>query len=468
MNSNKGFDVVVVGSGPAGVNAAYPLVKAGLRVVIIDGGLDSKKKDKQLNDFSDINLSETSNAYELIRDNSYVFNKTYELLKIKSEIEVIQSLAKGGLSEYWHGICDFFSPAELDRIGLPVKEIQKEYQEVSKQIKLKPSLPLDIHSKLILKASESKINLQSTVYRLPSAADYCSSSSIDSLKKFKNFTYIPNQLVYKVKDKEKFVEIYSISISKQLELITQTSFLILAAGSINTTRILLRSFNLFGYKTTFLTKAHYVTACLQPRTLLKKINYKQVIIGQLAMSSNEIDQGLDAFFIQLFRFNPLAVTKALKYIPLPKLIALALLSIMAPSLVVADIRLPAFETRDKFCRLKRESNGQDTLEIVFRETGTELENHQVKLKKIMQQLRELGLLPLKTGSDYVTAHYAGGAPFQDKAGKLSVDANSKLHQAKRIYVADSSAWRALPAKSPTLTIMAHASWVGKVVARKVN
>ena len=36
------FDVVVVGSGPAGVHAAYPLVKARLRVAIIDGGLDSK------------------------------------------------------------------------------------------------------------------------------------------------------------------------------------------------------------------------------------------------------------------------------------------------------------------------------------------------------------------------------------------------------------------------------------------
>ena len=40
---NVEFDVVIVGSGPAGVHASYPLVKAGLRVAIIDGGLDSKK-----------------------------------------------------------------------------------------------------------------------------------------------------------------------------------------------------------------------------------------------------------------------------------------------------------------------------------------------------------------------------------------------------------------------------------------
>ena len=31
-------DVAIVGSGPAGVSAAFPLVDAGLRVTMIDGG----------------------------------------------------------------------------------------------------------------------------------------------------------------------------------------------------------------------------------------------------------------------------------------------------------------------------------------------------------------------------------------------------------------------------------------------
>ena len=36
-------------------------------------------------------------------------------------------------------------------------------------------------------------------------------------------------------------------------------------------------------------------------------------------------------------------------------------------------------------------------------------------------------------------------------------------QAKGIYIADASTWRALPSKAPTLTIMANASRVGKKV-----
>lgn len=464
-NLNPQFDVVIVGSGPAGVSAAYPLVKAGLNVAIIDGGLDSKKKDKQLDGFSDINLTEASNAYELIRNNSYVFNQTYKLLRIKSEIEIIQSLTKGGLSEFWNGISDFFSPSELKRIGLPVDYIQREYQEVARLIKLKFRPSLDFHSRLILQAVNNKSSLNSIVYTLPSAVSFLSRSLIDDLKKFKNFTYIPNQLVLRVEENSYHAQVQSISIDKSLESITRTRFLILAAGSINTTRILLRSLGLFNYKTSFLTKAHFVIACLHLRTLLKKRTFKQLKIGQLALSSKEVEQGLSTFFVQLFRFSPLAIQKAIKYIPLPKFMALILLRILSPTLVLADVRFPSFESKEKFCRLKKE-NGKEVLEIVFKETKKELESHKKELSKIKNQLRSFGLFPLKTGSDYVTAHYAGGVPFNNKQRKLSVNALGKLNDTKRIYIADASTWRALPGKSPTLTIMANAMRVGKNVLRK--
>jgi flavin-dependent dehydrogenase len=32
------FDVIIVGSGPAGVSAAYPLVQSGIKVLMVDGG----------------------------------------------------------------------------------------------------------------------------------------------------------------------------------------------------------------------------------------------------------------------------------------------------------------------------------------------------------------------------------------------------------------------------------------------
>lgn len=481
-NLSPQFDVVIVGSGPAGVNAAYPLVKAGLKVAIIDGGLDSKKQDKELIDLSDINLTETSNAYNLLRRSSYVFNKTYQLLRVKSKFEIIQSLAKGGLSEVWHGISDFFSKDELEAIGLPSKEIQMEYQEITDSIKLKLQTELDYHGQLILQNSKKRGSLKSTVYQVPVAFSYRTKSVIEDLKGFKNFTYIPNQLVTTIKDRGKYVKIQSFSIDQDVESTTNTRFLILAAGSINSTRILLRSFNLYNYKTTFLTKAHYLIACLHARTLFsplriprpstggedsfkKNVAKRKTRFGQVGILSKGNVQGIGPFFIQLYRFNPLAIHKILKYIPVPKLISLRLMPFIAPSLVIADVRFPSSESKNKYCKLVKESNGKDVLEISFKETIKELKSHQSELSKIKRELRALGLFPLKVTSDYVTAHYAGGVPFKNVQGRLSVDSNGKLHQAKRIYIADSSTWRAISAKPLALTIMANASRIGKEVLK---
>ena len=284
---------------------------------------------------------------------------------------------------------------------------------------------------------------------------------------FKNFTYIPNQLVTHIQDKTENVQVKSFSINTLKKSTITSKYVILAAGSINTTRILIRSLNLFDYKTTFLTKPYHIAVCLHPRMLFKKNNVEEMPMGQIVISSKETQQGLGTFFIQLYRFSPSAIYKAVKYIPLPKSLSLKFLSFIAPSLVLADIRFPGLESNSKFSLLRKKKD-EDVLEISFQESEAELASHKNELKKIAKQLRSLGLFPVKTVSDYATAHYAGGAPFTKIPGKLSTDKNGMLHQASRIYVADSSTWRFLPAKPPTLTIMANASWVGKNVLRKFH
>src|SRR3989344_1139410 len=450
--ATKQFDVIVIGSGPAGVHAAYPIIKAGLNVAIIDGGLDSKKKDKNLNEFIYSSFRKTSNAYDLLRKSSYVFNKTYQLLKIKSEIEIIQSLAKGGLSNHWHGICDVFTNEELERAGLPAREIQENYKEVSKLINLKLESYLD--------SEKNQSIIKDKLYKVPLAYLYNTASEIENLRKHKNFTYIPNQLVQTIKDYKKFVEVQTLSIDKSKESKYDASYVILAAGSINTTRILLRSLNLYNYKTTFLTKANYISACLH----LGKLETPSS--GQMVITSKDTHQGIENFYIQFYKFNPQAIQKVLNYIPLHRFLSSPLLTLFAPSLMIADIRFPSFETKGKFVKLVRRKNDSDVLEISFKESLYELADHKKVFKNIKKQLHLLGLFPLKTIVDYTTSHYAGGIPYQQKPGKISSDINGKLHQAKRIYIADSSTWRALPAKAPTLTIMANASRVGKHVLMK--
>ena len=430
---NTQFDVAIVGSGPAGVAAAYPLVKTGYKVAIVDAGP--------------------------------LHDPATKLLPIQSKFEIIQGLGKGGLSQLWSGVCDYYSKEELMAIGLPPAEIQKEYKKIVNNLASKLTTTLDHHDQLILKSAK-KNHLEAQVYQALTFL-YNSSESVDDLKKYKNFTYIDNQLVQTVRDQKTHVDIHSLSINTSQPKTTRVSFVILAAGSLNTTRILLRTFNLFNYRSPFLTKVNYITACLHTKTLFNRNDDYKQRLGHLVISTDKKYTKLDSFFVHLYPYNPEKIEHALAYIPLPKSIARLLLATVGSSLVIADIRFPASLSKNKFCVLKKTKSG-DLLEIVCKESKDEQKHQESEFRGIKNQLQTLGLLPLKTIKGYTTSHYAGGLSFQTKPGKLSVDANGKLNQARRIYIADASTWQALPAKPPTLTIMANAARVAKKVVSNLN
>ena len=76
---DKIFDVIIVGSGPAGVSVAWPLVKAGKEVLILDVGY-MPLKDSFLKN-NNISTSLKIRAPEF----SYVFNGFKEFYKIQSK-----------------------------------------------------------------------------------------------------------------------------------------------------------------------------------------------------------------------------------------------------------------------------------------------------------------------------------------------------------------------------------------------
>ena len=155
------------------------------------------------------------------------------------------------MSEKWHGIWDYFSSKELTTIGLSPKKIKNEYKKIAKRLNL-----------------EFDAKQKNNIYEAP-LFPYSTALAVENLKKYKNLTYIKNQLVVEVKEKKNKVKIFSYSISNSSHKITSAKYIILAAGSINTTRILLKSLRKFDYKASFLTKPHYLIICLQLKKLLK-------------------------------------------------------------------------------------------------------------------------------------------------------------------------------------------------------
>lgn len=423
MSKNILYDAIIIGSGPSGVHATYPLIEAGLKVAIIDGGLHGKFDS--------------------------VCEKTNQNLKVISNIKINQSLAKGGMSEVWPGICDYFSKEELKKTGLPFFEIRKNYKEISELISLNSRPLLGLHENLVLKTNKK-------IYRLPISFPYRTSSVIENFRNYKNFTYITNQLVTSIREDTTGLEVCTVSIKNKQNSIYKTRFVIMAAGSINTTRILLKSFNLYNLKVPFLTKKYYAYVCLNLKSFVNKIKPEK-LPGQVAISNNE-------FFIQFYQSNPNSIHKIIPSLPFIKLFSKAI-QLFTPYLCIADIRFPTSFGNEKFIRLKNQGQ-EDFLEISFKYKKNELKKHKKMLQRIKIQLIKMSLLPLKIIKGDVTSHYANGIPNQIKPGTLSSNSNGKLHQSKRIYIADASTWKFLPAKPPTLTIMANARRVGKNVLEK--
>jgi hypothetical protein len=92
------------------------------------------------------------------------------------------------------------------------------------------------------------------------------------------------------------------------------------------------------------------------------------------------------------------------------------------------------------------------------------------LRRLLGIMWRLRLLPLSVvdPGDGASIHYAGPLSGDSDSGDCGVLPTGNLRNAARVYVADSSAWSFLPAKGPTLTIMAHARNVAAEVERSLR
>lgn len=147
------FDVIIVGSGPAGVSAAFPLVNAGLRVLMVDGGKKAQDPPPtesflswRANDafqarrmvgqkFHALKMHEAVSPKLRVPSLSYVFDQFNEENHIKSENFItIGSLATGGLSNAWGCGVACLSSSELMSLPFPSSEMVDSYAAVAKRV----------------------------------------------------------------------------------------------------------------------------------------------------------------------------------------------------------------------------------------------------------------------------------------------------------------------------------------------
>lgn len=523
------YDAIVVGSGAAGVHAAHPLVSAGLRVLMLDGGIPPPNILRQPPPGSFREMRERSyeqarwfvgndpslllthmNTSGMIDGNrAFVTRHTADLLPLHASggEEISQTLAEGGLASAWGGACAYFDDAELGRLGLPIEDMRRSYEEVTQLIgiagpsttpSVQTPLHLDHHARLIVDASRrhaaqlrklgASIRPQHTAMltaslgtRRPcryneleyySDADqslYRANFTLEELRRHDCFTYTPSVRIERIEESNGLAHIHGHFFSEngrvEGHLHEQGRVVLLAAGAVSTGRILLESLHLYDTPLPFISKPHVFVACLHLRTLGRAGDDRRSALCQLlaTMPSTPHRAGVCT---QLYSYRSFLLYRLLPQLSLPIPESLTILGLLTPSIVIAGVR---FESPGANGTMALTRNG--TLSVHVPEQVRSNVRNRKALHDTRRVLRTVGLFPLRTrfmpeGSLF---HYAGSVPLSpDATGTLSADSNGKIRRFHHTYVVDASLFPLLPAEPPALTIMANARRIGQCLTGQLR
>lgn len=146
-------DILIIGSGPAGVSAALPLVKAGLNVLMVDGGrrvVDPPPTENFLvwrrtertqsrwmvgSEFQALKMQEAVSPKLRVPSLGYVFEDfEFENRVVGNDFVTIGSLATGGLSNAWGCGVARFSNDDLAQFPFQESQLLASYETVSRRI----------------------------------------------------------------------------------------------------------------------------------------------------------------------------------------------------------------------------------------------------------------------------------------------------------------------------------------------
>jgi hypothetical protein len=149
-------DVIIVGSGPGGVNAAYPLCEAGLSVRMLDfGNTDTKYRPLvPISDFTEIRLKHNKQHRYFLGDEFegilmgnirvgtkltpprlHVIADSAEHMPVESETFIAhESLAMGGLADSWGAGVMPFREEDFSEMPLSLSSLMPHYNKVAERI----------------------------------------------------------------------------------------------------------------------------------------------------------------------------------------------------------------------------------------------------------------------------------------------------------------------------------------------
>jgi len=528
-------DVIVIGSGPGGVNASARLVAAGRSVLLLDYGnqdrhyapliprasfSDTRRADPQqhrffLGDrFEGIPFGPVRVGAQLTPPRMHILEDAPERIPVDSDgFAVSMSLARGGLGAGWSAGVFPFDDRELSAMGQSVSSLQPHYDAVAERIgvagdhddlerflpsspSMMPALESDSNAEVVLRRYARKrealnadgfflgrtrlaactrshrgrgphgyfdmaywADLDRSVYR--------PQWTLAELEQSEHFTYASRRLVQTFGETHDRVRVRVTHAETGADETHEARALVLAAGTLGTAWIVLRSFEHYDLPVPLLCNPYTYVPTLNLGMLGGEVRDQRHSLAQLTALVQMSDRVVQA---QLFSYRSLLTFKLMKESPLAYRESLRILRLLIPNFAILGIHHEDHPTSAKSCVLRRGAPDQpDRLELAYRQSQEEERANRADERVLLRFFRRLGCLPLRSirPGHGASLHYAGTFPIQPEGGEFTCDADSRLRGTRAVYLADGSIFPWIPPKGLTFNLMANADRVGHLLAQSL-
>ncbi len=520
------FDVIIVGSGPAGTSAAYPLVKAGLKVLMVDAQADTSPSVLPTRPFLSTRADDAHQWKWMIGENFHALNQldavspklktpthahVFEGFSAGNRIETdnfvgIGSLATGGLSNAWG--CGVATLGTSDFAGLPIDyaEMQTSYETVARRIGIsgridddlssyfgldewsQPPLPLDaLHQRLLEQYNRRRPGFPAPGFRLGRSRVAVLSQPLDERKAcdlsgnclwgcHNQALYSASQELRKLKQYPGFRHIQDFLVEDLLEqdgswaiadhrsaLRLRGTRLLLAAGTLASTRLALKRLN-HSAPIPLLSSPTAAFLLWLPK-MLGTPRASTFGLGQLSFAL-ELTAAATAFG-STFSTTGLPMTEFVSRIPLSKRYSIELLKNLLSACVVGNIFLPGHLSNNT--AVLRPDGSLRISGQVHPELPGLMKTAEAKLRRIYWKMGAL-LMPMSftVGRPGADIHYAGTLPMHLTPRIGQTDRLGEVAGLPGVHIVDGACLPSLTEKSHTLTLMANADRIARSLATTIG
>ena len=421
----------------------------------------------------------------------------------------VRSFTAGGLSKIWGAFATAFDAADLRDYPFDKADLAQSYQAIAARIGISgcnddlgafhgDGLPLqsplwlspiardvieryektDHASRFVLGLARNAVLTRTVRERQPCnrcglclygcdrLAIYDATQDLARLRSMPNFRYRAASRVIRVIP-ENGHNAVEIDMGGRRE-VARAKALVLAAGTLNTTSLVLSSTGTVGRTLRLLTNPVAALAFVVPSRLGASLPKSGFSLGQLSyrLEMGEIPEFVTGVF---YTAETLPTHHIAEQMPVSRRAALRLSKWLSPAVLIATCYLPGrFSQNQLSLELV---DGREVLNIAGEVPSQTRRLLRLAAGRLSREMRRCGAYAIPRsfsmpppGSD---GHLAGTLPMVREGPALTCTPNCEVRPWQGIFVVDGACLPSLPAKHCTFTIMANAERVGRFVASQL-